>query len=122
MAQDSLEHKRARSGTDLALLILCAFLALIVALWGGEPASALASPQSPVTLGGEETLASLQRSIQTVPGADPGTAGGAWRGRIGIGLIVLGMLLVIGGLLWIMDREASASPEPPGGPGGRARP
>jgi hypothetical protein len=121
MAPRSVKCRKARPLADLAFLVLCVSLALALASSVDQHVMAFVSPQSPVVPAGDETLSSLARSVRTVPDANPGWLGSAWRVRLGGGLIVLGVALVIGGLLWITDREALTGPGPPGAPGERGR-
>jgi hypothetical protein len=121
MSSAGVECRKARPVAGLAFLVFCAIVALALASSVDECVMAFASPQSPVVPVGDETLSSLARSVRTVPDAGPGWLGSAWRVRLGGGLIVLGVALVIGGLLWVTGREALTGSGQPGAPDGRGR-
>jgi hypothetical protein len=108
---------KARPLVGLAFLVFGTFLALAFLSSTEERAFAFVSPQSPVVPADDKTLSSLPHSVEGIPREEQ--ASSAWRVRVGTGLIVLGLVLVVGGVLWIMDRAASTDPGPPGGPGER---
>ena len=116
-APRGLELGKARPLVGLAFIVLGTFLALAFLSSTGERAFAFVSPQSPVVPADDETLSSLAQSAESV--SREGRASSAWRVRLGTGLIVLGLILVVGGVLWIMDRAATTAPGPPDGPGER---
>ena len=102
------EHRKARLGSDLAFLVLATFLALVLVSGGDERALAFVSPQSPLPPAGDQAHRSLSVPVVNSSGAEPGWLGTVWRVRVGGGLIVLGVALVIGGVLWITDRGTTA--------------
>jgi hypothetical protein len=113
------ELGRARPLVGLAFLVFGTFLALALLSSAEEPAYAFVSPRSPVAPADDEGLSSLAQPAGSL--AREGKASSAWRVRAGTGLIVLGLVLVVGGVFWIMDRAASTAPGPPGEPGERAQ-
>ena len=115
------EHGKARSGLDLAFLVLVTLVALFLTAGGDERALAFASPQSPVPPAGDRANTVLSVPVVSVSGPGADAPMSAIRRRAGIGLIVLGAVLVIGGLFWIIQRSAPASPERPDEPGESAR-
>ena len=122
MAQDvvKVEHRKARSGLDLAFLVLVTVLVLVLTSAEGGQLWAFQSPQSPLPPVGDKT------HIVALPLVDsPSTEGGwltsAGRARVAIALLGLGAAVVLGGLVWITNREAPATPKPSGDTGGHAR-
>ena len=113
------EHKRARSGPGLALLVVCTLLALALTAREDERALAFASPQSPVAPESDQAR-SLALPVVNSPRTGPGWLASVWRVRVGIGLVVLGLALVIGSLVWIASSGMPTAPRPPGETGGRA--
>jgi hypothetical protein len=113
------EHGKARFGRDLAFLVLATFLAMILASGEHERALAFVSPQSPVPPADQGRAFALP--VMNVTGTVLGWLESVWRVRVGTGLIVLGVALVVGGLVWITDRGTPISPGPPDGPGEHTR-
>jgi hypothetical protein len=100
---------RTRPVLGLVLLVCCALWAATVLGGHAPPALAFSSPNSPLGTASSSPLDVVRAPLianaapdAAVQESAPSQEGGAWRVPVGVGIVILGLALVVGGLVYLL--------------------